>query len=67
MSNDELRKNAPARLNANQAGAILGAGRSTIYRWAEDGKLPGALKINGLLRIDRDTLLDHLEQLIEAA
>jgi excisionase family DNA binding protein len=66
MTFAELREKAPARLTVNDAAAILSASISSVYRWIEDGKLPGAMKLNGIIRIDRDTLLDHLEGLLEA-
>ena len=33
-----------------EAAALLGCGRSTIWRWASEGILPGPIRIGGLSR-----------------
>ncbi len=40
-----------ALLKVADIARLTGAGRSTVYEWAETGKIP-AFRVNGLLRFD---------------
>lgn len=38
----------PMLLRANQVAAALGIGRSTLWRWVKEGKLPKPVKWQGV-------------------
>ena len=62
MSMDELRAHAPARLNIKEALAILRIGAATFYRLRDDDKIPGVFRVGRRTFIDRDRLLDWIEE-----
>lgn len=46
-------------LTAEDVAKIINAGKSTIYEWAELGRIP-CYKVNGLLRFDESEILEWL-------
>lgn len=44
------------RIPASRAAAICGITRRTLYGWSQDGKVPGAAKLNGVWRYDERKL-----------
>ncbi len=47
----------PELLNITQCSALLGLSERWVYEMLRQGKLPGAAKIGGKWRVDRDKLM----------
>ena len=52
----------PEIMTPDQVKEYLQISRATFYRWLEDGKMPGAVKIGGSWRIHREKLRVWLDQ-----
>lgn len=53
----------PRFIDPARAAEIVRVSHSTILRWCEDGKIPGAYKVVGRWRIDRERFEDWVEEL----
>jgi len=54
--------NAPDVLTPKQVQDLLQISRPTIFRLLAKGELPGAVKLGGSWRIDREQLHDHFKK-----
>lgn len=52
----------PILLKPCEAQRLLRISRTAFFRWIKAGKLPGAVRVGNLWRVDRDVLRAHLEQ-----
>ncbi len=52
---------APALLDINEAGQLLRISRTSMYRHARAGRIPGAVKVGGAWRFSRAILLRWLQ------
>ena len=63
MSDDRITwATAPDVMTPKQVQELLQMSRATIFRLIEKGDLPGAVKIGGSWRIDREMLHDHFRK-----
>ena len=49
-------------LSDHKAAALLGCGRSTLWRWAADGTIPKPLKIGGMSRWPQSEIMAVIER-----
>jgi excisionase family DNA binding protein len=62
MPKASIPNGAPAILSRTEVSAIFGVSRSTITRWARQGKLPCINTLGGHRRYMRDDVLRLLEE-----
>lgn len=62
MGIQQLRQHAPARLSIKEALAILRIGPATFYRLCDADEIPGIFRVGRRTFIDRDRLLDWIEE-----
>lgn len=60
---DEIRERGPARLALKHLHQIIPASRTTIYRWREDGIIPGEHKVGKISFWCRDAVCDWLDSI----
>ena len=53
---------APKLLTPKMVQELLHISSTTFFRWVAKGNLPGAFKMGGLWRIDRDKLRDWIDR-----
>jgi excisionase family DNA binding protein len=59
-SHDALAVALPAVLTVDELAAYLRLNRKSVYAAIREGAIPGARRIGGTIRIDRDTVLTWL-------
>ena len=52
----------PRYITPMEVARRLRVSRASVYVWARSGRLPGAVRINGTLRINRDELESYLRR-----
>jgi len=54
--------NAGDIITVDELAEYMGANRKTVYRWFNDGRLPGARRLGRIIRIHKPTVLAWLEK-----